>query len=254
MKFVFEGPVMIISWAVAKSACGLQSRDSIPPLADSGCVAISSLDKADCLNRAFAAQCSAPSSTPPTLPMGPPGSKFTFSMISIADVLKRLASLNVWKASGLDELPNGFLKECRFAIAEPLTHIFNFPLSTGVFPAAWKVGSIQPVYKQSRSCATSYRPITLLSCVSKILEGFVRLQLLTYSFDIGVIPDQQFGFLPKRSTVRQLLAVVDNWELALDEGRCVHACFLDVAKAFDRVDHGLLLFKLQRSGICGVPL
>ena len=111
-------------WAVAKSACGLQSRDSIPPLADSGCVAISSLDKADRLNRAFAAQCSAPSSTQPTLPMDPSGSKFTFSMISVADVLKRLASLNVWKASGLDELPNGFLKECRFAIAQPLTHIF----------------------------------------------------------------------------------------------------------------------------------
>ena len=76
-----------------------------------------------------------------------------------------------------------------------------------------------------------------------MFEGFVRKQLLAHCLEKEVIPDEQYGFLPKRSVERQLLAVVNDWERALEAGNCAHACFLDVVKAFDRVDHGILLLK-----------
>ena len=124
-------------------------------------------------------------------------------------------------------------------------------LETATFPAVWKKGLIQPVFKNNgkSSAPQSYRPIALLYSVSKVFESFVPEQLLQFCMDTGAIPDEQFGFLPKRSTVWQLLAVLDEWEQALDEGHCVYAAFLDVSKAFDHVDHGLLLHKLHSVGI-----
>ena len=144
----------------------------------------------------------------------------------------------------------------RSHICAPLCHIFNMSLTSATFPALWKLGVIQSVFKNNgkSSVPQSYRPIALLSCVSKVFESFVREQLLQFCLDSGAIPDEQFGFLPMRSTVWQLLAVLEEWEQALDEGRCVHAAFLDVSKAFDRVDHGLLLYKLRSIGIHGKRL
>ena len=90
-----------------------------------------------------------------------------------------------------------------------------------------------------------YRPITLLPCASKVFESFVRDQLQMHCLENAAIPDEQFGFLPERSTVWQLLSTIDDWEETLDNGDRVHACFLDMAKAFDKVNHDLLLHKLR---------
>ena len=110
------------------------------------------------------------------------------------------------KASGLDEIPSRLLKECAPYISAPLRHIFNMSLETATFPTVWKKGLIQPVFKNNgKSTAPQYyRPIALLSFVSKVFESFVREQLLPFCMDTGAIPDEQFGFLPKRSTVWQL--------------------------------------------------
>ena len=113
---------------------------------------------------------------------------------------------------------------------------------------------IKPLFKNkgARSDHPScYRPVVLLPCVSKVFEGFVREQLQEHCMRIGVIPDEQYGFLPKRSTLWQILsAVVDDWERAIDAGSTIHAqCFLDVAKAFDRVDHTLLEHALSTVGV-----
>ena len=151
----------------------------------------------------------------------------------------------------MEGVSNRLLRSCASALAEPLCHIFNLSLVKSVFPLSWKSTVVQPIYKQKgdRSVPTNYRPIALLPCVSKVLEGFVRKQLLSYCLENDLIPDEQYGFLPKRSTTWPLLAVLDQWEKALDEGHFVHACFLDVAKAFDRVDHDLLLSRLSSLGV-----
>ena len=86
--------------------------------------------------------------------------------------------------------------------------------------------------------------------MSKIFEHFVHQQLLEYCLSCDAIPDDQYGFLPGRSTTWQLLTVLDEWERHLDHGNGIHdACFLDIAKAFDRVDHPSLLKKLDSLGI-----
>ena len=90
------------------------------------------------------------------------------------------------------------------------------------------------------SLPSSYRPITLLNCVSKIFEQMVYDQLCSFCLSHGIIPGEQFGFLKGHSAEWQLLSVLDYRHCALDKGKCVHAVFLDAAKAFDRVDHAIL--------------
>ena len=103
--------------------------------------------------------------------------------------------------------------------------------------------------KGSKALPGSYRPISLLSNVSKVFGRLVKKQLLSFFSEHEVIPDEQFGFLPGRSTVWQLLQVLEEWQTALDNGRTVHALFLDAEKAFDKVDHGLLLAKMRSVGL-----
>ena len=182
--------------------------------------------------------------------------KFSFAPISSLYVYNRLSKLNTWKAPGLDGICNFVLKSCAGALAEPLAHIFNSSLVSGKYPSQWKRGVIKPLYKHKgdRSNPAFYRPVVLLPCVSKVFEGCVREQLQDHCLRNHAMPDEQFGFLPKRSAVWQLLEVVDTWHRVLDTGASVHACFLDLAKAFDRVDHSLLFQKLSSVGVSNEDL
>ena len=156
----------------------------------------------------------------------------------------------------MDDITNKLLRECSISLAVPLSHIFNLSLQSGCFPQSWKQAIVQPIYKRKgdRSCPQNYRPIALLPSLSKVFETFVHNQLLQYCLNQGCLPDEQYGFLPKRSTTWQLLTIVNEWHEALDRGEAVHTLFVDIAKAFDRVDHSLLLLKLASMGVCGDQL
>ena len=134
--------------------------------------------------------------------------------------------------------------------------MFNRSLEEGKFPAAWKDAVVTPVPKSSKdaSLPSSYRPIALLSSLSKVLEHFVKEQLTAFCLEHGVFPDEQFGFLKGRSTEWQLLSVLEDWHTSLDSKSSIHAVFLDAAKAFDRVSHTVLLSRLAAIGIGGPAL
>ena len=102
--------------------------------------------------------------------------------------------------------------------------------------------------------SSSYRPIALLSSVSKVFERLVYNQLVRHCLDNDHLPDEQFGFLKGRSAEWQLLSLLQEWHSALDSRFCVHTVFLDAAKAFDRVDHTIMLSHLAEIGVSGTSL
>ena len=128
----------------------------------------------------------------------------------------------------------------------------SLSLQSGQFPDQWKKGAITP--RGFRSDPTCYRPVVLLPYASKVFEGLFKEQLQNHCLKANAIPDEQYGFLSKRSTVWQLLSIVDEWDRLLDAGSTVHACFVDVAKAFDCVDHALLIHSLSTLGVSNKEL
>ena len=237
-------------WSTIKTACGWSKRQEIPPLVQDNQLLLDEKCKADALNCFFARQCSALSTLRSPQQQVHHGEKFAFSVITTADVVKELRSLNLWEATGLDQTSARLIKECAHELAGSLTHLFNISLASERYPAQWKEALVVPVYKNrgDKCLPSSYRPISILSCASKVFGRILKKQILSYCLEHDIIPDNQLGFLPGPSTVWQLLLLVEKCQEALDAGHTVHALFLDVAKAFDRVDHDLLLLKLRAVG------
>ena len=112
--------------------------------------------------------------------------------------------------------------------------------------------NVLPLYKKDDSSDVSnYRPVSLLSCVSKIMERFIFKHLYNYFYENHLFYKYQAGFLPGHSNVYQLIDMYDHVVKALDEGKSCCMVFCDLSKAFDRVWHRGLLFKLQTYGITG---
>ena len=136
--------------------------------------------KAEMLNSFFSRQCSNPSvSQVPLLPRsGSQGVQFVFAAIEEQEVSSVLKNLNTLKATGLDRLSTKILQACAAELAAPLTFLFNLSLSKGIYPDQWKEALVNPIYKGkgSKSLPGSYRPIFLLSNVSKVFGHLVKRQ------------------------------------------------------------------------------
>lgn len=158
-------------------------------------------------------------------------------------------------ASGLDGITPLLLKFARAALLEPLTHICNLSLVTGVFPDCWKIAVITPVHKSgSTSNPDNYRPISLLSILSKILEKVVNKRLVDFLEKYELLSSRQFGFRRGKSTEDAVQLLTETVSSHLDGGkRCIGA-FLDLAKAFDTISKPILLQKLECIGIRGNAL
>ena len=163
---------------------------------------------------------------------------------------KELQKIDVNKAAGLDDLHPRLLKSAAPCIAEPLTHILNKSLNSGCFPSDFKNAKIVPVPKGGDSSVLSnFRPISLLSCVSKILERAVHMQLYEYLQKFELLSHRQSGFRPKHSTATCLVEITDFLLNNLDSGLITGAIFLDLKNAFDIISHEILLSKLPFYGI-----
>ena len=171
----------------------------------------------------------------------------TVSPDEINDILK---SLKTGKATGPDGISPRMLKEAASSIAPSLAHLINFSLQSHVFPAIWKRANVIPLYKKNdKSKFNNYRPISLISCVGKVMERVVFKNVFNHFKDNNLFTPFQSGFMPGDSTVNQLVHVYHLINQALDKQKEVRIVFCDISKAFDRVWHDGLIYKLQVMGI-----
>ena len=186
------------------------------------------------------------------------------------EVFDLLASLDISKATGPDGISAQMLKYTAESITPIITALFNQSISMGIVPDQWKISLVVPIHKQGeRADPSNYRPISLLPIISKVLEQHIASKLRS----ILSISDQQWGFMPGRSTTGAILSAMHDWHEHLDKGADVQAIFFDLQKAFDSVPHGPLIDKLislnvptalvswissylynrkQQVGVCGV--
>ena len=141
---------------------------------------------------------------------------------------------------------------CAPSICSRLALLFNECLSQGKVPADWKLSNITPIYKSGDdSLASNYRPISLLSLCSKLLERLVHNNLMKHIIDHKLLSDLQFGFRQMSSTQEAILSATHDWHKTLEDHGSVVCIFLDLAKAFDSLPHSLVLESLARVGVCG---
>ena len=181
---------------------------------------------------------------------------FHFSQIEIHNVYSILNNLKANKSTGLDKIPAKILKLSAEIIAPSLTYIFNLSLESGIYINEWKRARVTPIYKsEDKTKCENYRPISILPEISKVFEKEVFRQLYGYLTDNDLLSKHQSGFRPKHSTVSALIQMCDNWLSNMDVGKINCVVFLDIRKAFDSINHEILLNKMNLNfGISGNAL
>ena len=171
--------------------------------------------------------------------------------VTLDKIMKIVSSLKE-TATCYDDISAMFLKMSAEYICNPLAHICNLSFSEGVFPDSVKIANVIPLYKSDDPmCFNNYWPVSLLSILSKVFERLVYNRLMNCLEKFQILYENQFGLRKDCSTHMALLTLVDKLIQALENGEYVVGVFLDFFKAFDTVDHSILLDKLFHYGIRG---
>ena len=167
---------------------------------------------------------------------------FFFKPVSTTDILTYIQQLNVNKSPGPEDIPIKIIKMSASVIAPVLEHLFNKCLINGVFHDSLKIGKIVPIHKKGpKNECCNYRPITLLSPLSKIFEKCISEQMYTYLEKFKLLTPNQFGFRQNCATSQAVHQLYDDFLENLDK-KNISTCsvFIDLSKAFDTVDHEIL--------------
>ena len=147
------------------------------------------------------------------------------------------------------------LKDSAHLISEPLSYIFNLSLENGVFPDVLKTVKVTPIYnKGSREEPGKYRPISVLPVIAKVFENIVNKRLVDFLDSHSILYKHQYGFRKKYSTKLSVINLVNSLLKSTDEGKHTLGIFIDFQKAFDTINHNILLSKLNFYGIRGKAL
>lgn len=154
---------------------------------------------------------------------------------------------------GHDGITPHILKQISGHIIKQLVHVFNLSIQTGVFPDEMKVAKVVPLFKGGDKCSISnYRPVSILSVFSKILERLMYNRIMEYVNKHEILYNYQFGFRKNYSTTMALSVLVDKIINSIEKGNYLMGLFLDFSKAFDTVNHSILLEKLDKYGLRGI--
>ena len=161
-----------------------------------------------------------------------------------------MKGIDAGKATGLDNIPCKLLKIAADVVAPSLTCIFNQSLLTGIYPSDWKLAKVTPIFKNgSKTDLNNYRPISVIPAVAKIFEKIIYDQLHNYLNVNDLLTSCQSGFRSLHSTLTALLETSNNWCVNVDKGLLNCVIFINLKKAFDTIDHEIILKKLAKYGV-----
>lgn len=173
----------------------------------------------------------------------------------INEIFKIIMNLRNTNAVGYDQLPTKIIKLTAKLIAPPLNYLTNLSFSSGIFPEKLKISVIKPIYKKDdKASMCNYRPIALIPILSKIIEKAMHTRIFNFLEKHGILTPQQNGFRRNKSTSLAAFNLVNKILENIDRKNKTIGIFYDMTKAFDFVDHELLLWKCEKYGIRGRSL
>ena len=184
-------------WKTTKLVYGTKRSASVPDLIVDDHLISESTEKAEAFNKYFTEQCRLDPTQNDPLPdfVSLTDTQIETIILTPEEIYRILKNLNVSKALGPDKISNRILKECAVSLSEPLARLFNLSLAQGIFPSCWKIANVIPIFKkENKHSVSNYRPVSLLSCLSKVMEKAVHSHLYNHLNDLNLLTTKNSGF------------------------------------------------------------
>ena len=174
---------------------------------------------------------------------------------NMTEIINTVRNLKNTNSTGHDEFSLKFIRLSLPILAPALVSIFNLSISCGIYPDKLKIANVIPIFKKgSPTSVNNYRPISILSTINKIFEKILYSRLINYIEKYELLYKYQYGFRKNHSTDHALIELVDQIRFSIDNNQMTCGIFVDLTKAFDTVNHEILIGKLEHYGIRGLAL